>query len=114
MLEKDIEREVCKYAEGKGLLQYKFSSPAHAGVPDRLFIVGAGRVFFIEFKSEGREPTPLQEREAGRITSHGVNCYLIDNVEDGKNVIEMECARVAMMEGVMEAIMGGKDAAPSH
>ena len=38
MLEKQIERKVCDYAKNKGLLAYKFTSPARAAVPDRLFI----------------------------------------------------------------------------
>lgn len=106
MLEKDVEREVCKYAEGKGLLQYKFSSPAHAGVPDRLFIVGVGQVFFIEFKRKGGVPTPLQVREAGKIISRGVRCYLVDGVEEGKEIINNECSLVATMTGVVDAVIG--------
>ena len=37
MLEKDIEKAVCDYAKSKGVLTYKFSSPNHVGVPDRIF-----------------------------------------------------------------------------
>ena len=48
-LEKDIEAKVCLYARDKGMLTYKFTSPARAAVPDRMFIY-KGRVFFIEFK----------------------------------------------------------------
>ena len=38
MLEKQIESKVCDYAKSKGVLAYKFTSPARAAVPDRLFI----------------------------------------------------------------------------
>ena len=36
MLEKQIEAKVCEYAKTKGVLVYKFTSPARAAVPDRL------------------------------------------------------------------------------
>lgn len=89
MLEKEIEKKVWKYAEEQGFLQYKFSSPAHAGVPDRLFISPTGRVFFIEFKAKGKKPTPLQNREILRIQQKGTSVFVVDNVEYGKHVIEM-------------------------
>ena len=62
MLEKQIEARVCEYARAKGMLAYKFTSPARAAVPDRLFIAPDGRMFFCEFKAEGKKPTPAQER----------------------------------------------------
>ena len=36
MLEKDIEARVCEYARAKGVLAYKFTSPARAAVPERV------------------------------------------------------------------------------
>jgi hypothetical protein len=63
VLEKQIEAKVCDYAKSKGVLAYKFTSPARAAVPDRLFIGPDGRMWFCEFKREGAKPTPQQERE---------------------------------------------------
>ena len=88
MLEKDIESKVCTYAEEKGLLQYKFTSPMRAAVPDRMFIVPGGKLFFIEFKREGAAPTPQQVREHARLVTWGVAVYLIDTVTDGKAVVD--------------------------
>ena len=89
MLEKDIEKEVCYYAKSKGVLVYKFTSPARAGVPDRLFIGPDGRMWFIEFKRGGQKATPAQEREHNRLRSHKVNVFVVDNVDSGKMVIDM-------------------------
>jgi len=94
MLEKQIEAAVCKYAREKGIEAYKFSSPARVGVPDRMFMAPFMRLFFIEFKREGGKPTPVQEREALKISACGFSVYLVDSVEQGKEIIdsEAECA----------------------
>lgn len=92
MLEKKIEEKVCDYAKEKGILAYKFTSPNRAAVPDRLFITPNGTVFFIEFKREGQKPTAPQEREHTRLRGHNIRVYVIDNVEKGKAVIDVECS----------------------
>jgi len=88
MLEKQIEAKVCDYAKSKGALVYKFTSPARAAVPDRLFIGPKGRVWFVEFKREGQKPTPAQEREHTRLRGHSVSVFVIDDVEQGKAVVD--------------------------
>lgn len=90
MLEKQIEAAVCKYAKEKGFEVYKFTSPARMGVPDRMFMSPFVRLFFVEFKREGGKPTPVQEREASKISNCGFSVYLVDSVEVGKKVIERE------------------------
>ena len=89
MLEKDIEDKVCRYARGKGMLAYKFTSPSRAAVPDRLFITKLGVFFFIEFKRTGMKPTPAQTREHEKINNSNAHVYVIDNVEDGKSLIDL-------------------------
>lgn len=88
MLEKQIEAKVCDYAKSKGALVYKFTSPARAAVPDRLFIGPTGRVWFVEFKREGQKPTPAQEREHARLRGHNISVFVIDDVEQGKAVVD--------------------------
>lgn len=89
MLEKQIEAKVCAYAKDRGLLVYKFTSPARAAVPDRLFICPDGRMFFCEFKREGEKPTAAQDREHQRLRGHNVTVFVIDNVTEGKNMIDV-------------------------
>lgn len=88
MLEKQIEAKVCEYAKTKNVLVYKFTSPARAAVPDRLFIRPDGRMWFVEFKRHGAKPTEAQEREHHRLRQHKVNVFVIDNVEEGKTMID--------------------------
>lgn len=89
MLEKDIEDRVCRYARDKGVLAYKFTSPNRAAVPDRLFIAPGGRVWFCEFKRGGQKPTAPQEREHNRLRIQGCTVFVIDNVEDGKMMVDL-------------------------
>lgn len=91
MLEKEIEKRVCDYARAKGFLAYKFTSPARASVPDRLFITPTGSVFFIEFKRPGGKLTGGQAREIERLRRQGVNVSVIYSVEDGKRMIDAVC-----------------------
>lgn len=89
MLEKQIEKKVCDYAKTKGMLVYKFTSPARASVPDRLLITPDGEVFFIEFKRQGGKPTEGQVREIARLKQQNVTVDIIDNVEDGKQFVDL-------------------------
>ena len=88
MLESKIEAAVCEYAKSKGILVYKFTSPNRAAVPDRLFILPTGHMFFIEFKAKGKKPTPAQEREHARLRANSVYVAVIDDVGDGKWLID--------------------------
>ena len=102
MIEKEIEKSVCDYATKVGVLNYKFSSPNHVGVPDRIFFPGAGEVFMIEFKKTGGKTTAMQEREAKRLNIRGVPVFLIDTVGDGRLLISF-----ILNYGVSEARKGG-------
>lgn len=85
--ESQIEKSVSDYARRKGCYTRKFSSPAHRGVPDRLFITPAGAVFFIEFKAPGEEPTPAQWREINIIRKNNGNAHWADSVETGVEIV---------------------------
>jgi hypothetical protein len=88
LLEKQIEASVCTYAKEQGCLVYKFTSPQRAAVPDRLFIAPGGKVFFCEFKRTGLKPTPAQEREHMRLRGHRVSVWVIDNIADGREMVD--------------------------
>lgn len=97
MLEKDIEAKGRDYARSRGHGHYKFSSPAHAAVPDRLLLAPVppflreliGKyVRFVEYKRQGEKPTPPQLREHARLKLMGFTVEVVDNVEDAKRVID--------------------------
>lgn len=88
MLERDIEKAVKRYAESKGWLTRKWTSPGHAFVPDQIFIRGDGKVIFVEFKAQGKKPTAGQLREHDRLRAQGCLVYVIDSVEAGKALVD--------------------------
>ena len=90
MLEKEVEQAVCDYAKKFSFIPYKFTSPMHRSVPDRLFLGPNGVSFFIEFKAPGNTVTEKQEREIRRILELGHRCYVINDIEEGKRVILFE------------------------
>lgn len=88
MLEKDIERRVGDYAKKLGVKTYKFTSPSQRSVPDRIYVFPNGVLFFIEFKRYGEKPTRGQEIELDALAGRGQRVAIIDNVEDGKALVD--------------------------
>lgn len=84
--ERAIESKVCQYAKANGFLEYKLTSPTN-GLPDRMFIK-SGLIFFIEFKSSTGALSTVQRYHIQRIAEHGGVVYVINNVDDGRNLID--------------------------
>ena len=87
MRESVVEKYLRKQAEEHGYLCYKFVSPAHNGVPDRV-LIGHGLTFFVELKAPGEEPRKLQQRVIERIRDHGGTVYVIDTKEGVNELFE--------------------------
>ena len=94
-LESDIESAVCRYARANNVLAYKFTSPGHRSVPDRIFIFPSGKVVFIEFKRPGNRPTEAQVGEIKKLRDKLQQVYWTDNVESGKGIIDWYLGRHA-------------------
>ena len=86
MLESTIERAVCRYARDRGWLAFKWVSPGHRGVPDRIFFRN-GEVLLVEFKAPGRRPTRLQALIHQRLHNQGFPVHVIDSIDDGKALL---------------------------
>jgi hypothetical protein len=80
MLERDIERHLVARVANAGGVAYKFTSPAHRAVPDRLVLLPGGAVKFVECKRPGGKPTPAQLREHRRLGALGHDVAVLDNL----------------------------------
>lgn len=89
--ESDLEKKVVAWAKSQGCLAYKFSSPAHRGVPDRVFIGPGGKVLFLELKAPGNKPTPLQARELEILRKQGCNAHWAENLIQAKAHVSLFC-----------------------
>lgn len=86
MLESDLERRLVAHCLSRGLLTYKFTSPAHRGVPDRI-ICGGGKVLFLELKAPGKKIGRLQQREIERLRSAGLFANWADDLTSAKQIV---------------------------
>lgn len=82
-----IEDYLGRIARTHGFLYYKFTSPAHSGVPDRI-LIGHGKTIFIELKRPGSQPRKLQERVFNKMRQHGAIVYVVDTKEQALKTIE--------------------------
>lgn len=82
MLERDIERALCKRVKELGGTCEKFTSPGKRSVPDRLVTLPGGRIVFVELKAPGKKPTELQLKDHERRRALGCDVRVIDSMED--------------------------------
>jgi len=81
--ESDIEKKVTNYAVSQGWLSYKWTSPGHRGVPDRLYFKD-GIVKMVEFKAPGKTPTIFQEIIHQKLAHENFRVDIIDDIGQGK------------------------------
>ena len=86
--ERQIEEKLYKAVKQKGGLALKFVSPGYDGVPDRLILLKNGRVGFVEVKSPGKEPRPLQRSRIKKLKELGFKVYVLDNENQIGGIID--------------------------
>ena len=79
MLEKTIEQALVRATKKAGGIAPKLTSPANAGMPDRIIILPNGKICFVELKAPGKKPRPLQTRQMQRLTNLGCMVRALDN-----------------------------------
>lgn len=89
MTEKELEQKLVRAVKVKGGIAYKFTSPAHRSVPDRIVVMPKGRVIFIEVKAPGKgRLTKLQARERDKLVSLGAEYHLLNDPEQVERILE--------------------------
>lgn len=82
--ERDIESWLLKKIKKLGGKFVKFTSPGNAGVPDRIAILPGGRVWFIELKKDGGEPSEIQKWQMQQLRKLGCNVALITGLDEAR------------------------------
>lgn len=88
MLEKRIEKKFADTVKKSGGIALKIVSPSFAGIPDRLVLLPGGRMCFVELKSPGKKPRPLQLSRCNKLKKLGFQVYVIDRMEQIDEVME--------------------------
>lgn len=79
--EKVLEQWFRTEVKKRGGLALKFTSPSFAGVPDRIVLFPQGRIYFVEMKSPGKKPTPVQRKVHAIFEKLGFPVWVLDNKE---------------------------------
>ena len=79
MREKTIEHKLTIAAKNMGGIALKFVSPGFDGMPDRIVLLPGGHMGFVEVKSMGCKPRPLQLARHWLLRGLGFKVYLLDN-----------------------------------
>ena len=61
MVEQEIEKYLVKRVKEVGGVAYKFTSPSHRGVSDRVVCLPGGETWFVELKRQGGKLSRLQD-----------------------------------------------------
>ena len=92
MKEKTIEKKLVKTAKDMGGVALKFLSPGFDGMPDRIVLLPGGRMGFVEVKSPGKVPRPLQEARHRMLRMLGFRVYVLDTVDQIGGILDAICA----------------------
>ena len=79
MRERDIEQRLVKMTKARGGIAFKFVSPSHSGVPDRLILLPGARLGFVEVKAPGEKPRKLQVHMHRVLRGLGFKVYVLDD-----------------------------------
>lgn len=78
--EKLVERTLVKLMKEAGGMCIKLQADYQGGIPDRLCLFPNGRVAFVETKTTGEKPRPLQRYYHEKLRSLGFRVEVIDTV----------------------------------
>ena len=88
MRESVIERRLTIETKKCGGMAVKFVSPGFNGMPDRILLMPGGFMAFVELKAPGKKLRPLQERRKEQLEGLGFRVYVVDGVEQIRNLLE--------------------------
>ena len=82
ILERDIERYLVRRTIEHGGKAYKWVSPGHVGVADRIVLLPGGVVWFVELKTATGRLSPWQKVFAADMRRMGMNYIVIRSKEE--------------------------------
>lgn len=85
--EKLVERTLVKLVKEAGGVCIKLQADYQGGIPDRLCLFPNGRVAFVETKTTGEKPRPLQRYYHEKLRSLGFRVEVIDTVGKAREFV---------------------------
>lgn len=87
MLEKDVEKYLVKRVKEADGIAYKFVSPGHNGVPDRICVLPGGVAIFVEVKKPDGRLSPVQVMQLQALFRRDHNVAVVWSKEDVDRLI---------------------------
>ncbi len=91
--ERDIEGRLVHAAKEHGGISPKFISPGFDGMPDRIVMLPGKRIGFVEVKTKGKVPRPLQKKRHEMLRALGFPVFVLDDPDQ--------------IPGILHSIEGG-------
>jgi hypothetical protein len=88
MREKTIEHKLTIAAKNMGGIALKFVSPGFDGMPDRIVLLPGGHMGFVEVKSMGCKPRPLQLARHRLLRGLGFKVYVLDDEQQIGGILD--------------------------
>lgn len=86
--EAKIEQWLNEQIRSMGGVSYKFVSPNNPGVPDRIYLLPGGVVWFVELKTEIGRLANLQKWQGRRIREMGCRYRVIHGMEEARAFVK--------------------------
>lgn len=85
--EKDVERTLVNLIKVNNGLCIKLLCDQCIGLPDRLCLLPNGKIAFVELKTTGQKPRPIQEFKINQLRSLGFYVAVIDTIDGALNFV---------------------------
>ena len=82
MKEKQIEQALRQAVEARGGICWKLISPGTVGVPDRMILMPAGHIGFVEVKAPGGHLRPIQKYRIKQLQHLGFTALVLDDPDE--------------------------------
>ena len=88
MREKAIEKKLVQAVKSAGGIAVKFVSPGFDGMPDRIVLLPGGHMGFVEVKTTGEKPRPLQLARHELLQRLGFKVYVLDDEQQIGGILD--------------------------
>lgn len=88
MREKTTERKLSRMVKDAGGIAPKFVSPGYDGMPDRIVLLPGSCIAFVEVKTPGKMPRPLQTVRHKLLRRLGFKVYILDRPEQIEGILD--------------------------
>lgn len=88
MRERDIEKKLLNAIRKMGGEAFKWVSPGNDGVPDRIVMLPAGRLIFVELKADRGRLSSVQKIQIRRIQKLGQDVEVVQGMDGLEEFLE--------------------------